>query len=107
MLCRDFVEPVEPVRGRLFTLDLPLSESSTPADVALLSLVDADRIRRLRIGFNGRMKAQQIAQQRTIAVSTSRPYFVPNLSKRNRDNGANVIEPMPVPAVTIPTRASR
>ncbi len=64
--------------------------------------LDDDIIRRFRIGFKGRINMQQKTQQKRIADNISKPFFQPNLVNKKRDIGANVIEPIPVPAVTIP-----
>jgi hypothetical protein len=64
--------------------------------------LDNCTIRRFRIGFKGRINVQQAAQQKRIADSKSKPYFQPNSLNKIRDKGPNVIEPIPVPAVTIP-----
>jgi hypothetical protein len=48
------------------------------------------------------MNAQQIAQQRRIAARISKAIRQPNSLNNQREKGPNVIEPIPVPAVTIP-----
>jgi hypothetical protein len=64
--------------------------------------LDDDTRRRFRIGFKGLIDTQQIAQQRRIADNISKPVCQPNLLNKIREKGPNVIEPIPVPAVTIP-----
>jgi hypothetical protein len=59
-------------------------------------------MRRLRTGFKGTIRAQQTAHKRRIPASISKPYCHPNVLNKTFARGPNVIEPIPVPAVTIP-----
>ena len=55
-------------------------------------------------GFKGRINAQQPAHKSSIADKIHSPIFHPNKLNKNRESGPKVIEPMPVPAVTIPNK---
>jgi hypothetical protein len=54
--------------------------------------------------FKGTIKAQQPAHRRNIPANISNPRFHPNRLNKTRESGPKVIEPIPVPAVTIPTK---
>ena len=60
--------------------------------------------RDLGTGFKGRIRTQQSAHRSNIAANINNPVFHPNKLNKYRDNGPNVIEPIPVPAVTIPNQ---
>jgi hypothetical protein len=58
--------------------------------------------RRFRSGFKGTIKAQQPAHKRSIPANITKAIFHPNFANKTTESGPNVIEPIPVPAVTIP-----
>jgi hypothetical protein len=53
-------------------------------------------------GFKGTIKAQQPAHKRSIPANITKAIFHPNFANKTTESGPNVIEPIPVPAVTIP-----
>lgn len=60
--------------------------------------------RDLGTGFKGRISAQQAAHRSSIPANINNPILHPNKLNKNRDKGPNVIEPIPVPAVTMPNQ---
>jgi hypothetical protein len=125
MLCRDFTDAVELARGRasvgMFNASVAFFSVSTlsSGDVTYPwvkhniegrssltegAVVVGGGTRLLRIGLRGSMKTAQMAQLERMPAKMRRPYFQANRSNKNRDKGPKVIEPIPVPAVTIPER---
>jgi hypothetical protein len=74
----------------------------SPDESSSTYALGAGSIRRFRIGVKGRMNAQQKAQQKINADKMTKPVFQPKVVNKRRAIGGTIIEPIPVPAVTIP-----
>jgi len=64
-------------------------------------------VRRFRTGFKGTINAQQTLHKRRILANITKAFFHPKKVNKKRESGPNVIEPIPVPAVTIPKNKTR